>query len=144
VSVEAQRVYLSGKLAGVSFGIPIAMPNQEFSIPVADPYGEFHIIAGLPPVAIGGEGEGKVRNRYVGFVQMTVWVPLNKGVKPATMVGDIFKATFAQKVGRDSAGQVYRFGAMQEFTPTGKQGWECAVYRVPFHRDAVEDIQVSI
>lgn len=125
-------------------GIPVALPNLEFQIPVSDPYGEFHIIGGTPPVIMGGEGEGKVRNCYVGFVQLTVWVPVNKGIKPATTAGDKFKDIFAQKVGRDLAGQVYRFGPMQEFTPTGKQGWECAVYRVPFRREVVEDIQVSI
>jgi hypothetical protein len=86
-------------------------PTSSSQIPVSDPYGEFHIVAGTPPVTMGGEGEGKVRNCYVGFVQLTVWVPANKGIKPATTAGDKFKDMFAQKVGRDLAGQVYRFGA---------------------------------
>jgi hypothetical protein len=144
VSVEAQRAYLSGKVGNTDLGIPVALPNLEFQIPVSDPYGEFHIVGGVPPVAMGGEGEGKVRNAYVGFVQLTVWVPATKGIKPATTAGDKFKDLFAQKVGRDLAGQVYRFGAMQEITPTGKAGWECCVYRVPYRREVVEDIQVSI
>jgi hypothetical protein len=131
-------------MGNTDLGIPVSLPNLEFQIPVSDPYGEFHIVGGTPPVVMGGEGEGKVRNCYVGFVQLTVWVPATKGIKPATIAGDKFKDLFAQKVGRDLAGQVYRFGAMQEITPTGKQGWECCVYRVPFRREVVEDIQVSI
>jgi hypothetical protein len=146
VSVEAQRVYLSNKFTGggiAAADFPVMMPNIQSNIPENAPYGEFYIVSGGKPVIMGGEGVGKVRVKYVGMVQLTVWIPEGKGTKPGTTIGDKFKGAFAGQVGRDAAQQVYRFGYMQDFTPQVKTGWECLVYRVPFTRETVEDIQVS-
>lgn len=144
MSLEAQRVYLSDKFTSAGIDLPVLMPNIQGTIPPNAPYGEFYIINGGKPITMGGEGEGKVRNCYVGMVQLTIWVPEGKGTKAATTAGDKFKGIFAGKVGRDTAGQVYRFQYMQDFTPQVKTGWSCSVFRVPFRREVVEDIQVSI
>lgn len=144
MSVEAQRVYLASKFTNAGIDLPTLIPNVKSDIPKNAPYGEFHIITGARPVTMGGEGKGKVRNKYVGFVQLTVWIPEGKGTKGATTAGDKFKNIFAGKVGRDAADQTYRFGFMQEFTPQTKEGWSVAVFRVPFSREVVEEIQISI
>lgn len=145
MSFEAQRVYLSNKMKmGWNNYLPCSYPNTTFNIPADAVYCEFHMISGQKPVTISGEGVGKVRNRYVGFVQLTVWIPEKKGTKDATLAGDKFRDIFNLKQGRDSACSLYRFGVIQEFTPTVKAGWECIVYRVPYEKDIVEQIQVSI
>lgn len=146
MSKEAQRVYLSTRMnnrLGL-FGFPISMPNQKFNIPVNAPYGEFHIIEGPRPIPIGGEGRGKVRVRYVGFVQLTVWIPKEEGTSVGTKAEDTFKGIWQFQQGRDEAGSQYRFGAIQAFTPQTKSGWECFVVRVPFERDSIEDVTISV
>lgn len=143
MSLEAQRVFLSNKFTSAGIDLPVLMPNVPSLIPENAPYGEFHIIGGGKPIPIGGEGPGKVRNRYVGMVQLTIWVPEGKGTKPATTAGDKFAAIFGGKLGRDSAQQTYRFQYVQEFTPQVKAGWSCSVYRIAFTRDVVESIQVT-
>ena len=145
MSIEAQRVYLTDIIdqRKGDFAFPFSLPNQPFNIPKNAPYGEFHIVAGPKPVVISGEGAGKARVRYVGFVQMTVYVPKEKGTKVATTSGDKFKTIFQFKLGRDSAGSAYKFGVLQEFTPDTEAGWECYVYRVPFTRDSVETVHIS-
>lgn len=143
MSLEAQRIYLSNKFAAGDVGIPVAMPNQPFNIVPNTVYGEFHIVNGPKPVIIGGEGKGKVRARYPGFVQLTIWVPEEKGTKAATIAADKFKDIFQFKVGRDSVGQVYRFKTLQPYTPTPKAGYSCMVVRVPFHRDVVETVEIG-
>ena len=145
MSKEAQRVYLTNKMKTRQgdLDFPISFPNQPFNIPVNAPYGEFHIISGPKPIIVGGEGTGKVRVRYVGFVQLTVFLPKETGTKKATTSEDVFKAIFQFKQGRDAAGSTYKFGALQDFTPETKAGWECYVVRVPFHRDSVEEVQIG-
>ncbi len=148
MSVEAQRIYLSNKFtagmtaAGVT--LPVKMPNNSFDIPVNAPYGEFHIITGPVPITIAGEGRGKVRNRHIGMVQLTVWMPEDTGVKVGTRAGDKFGEIFQLKLGRDSAQNVYQFGVLQSFTPDTKTGYSVAVFRVPFTRDERAAVQISI
>lgn len=146
MSKEAQRVYLTQKMTDAEgqFDFPIALPNINFDIPINTPYGEFHIMAGPRPVVIAGEGRGKARVRYVGAVQLTIWIPKHAGTKKGADAEDIFRKLFQFKQGRDSAGSTYKFGAAQDFNPQTKQGWECFVIRVPFQRDAVEQVQLTI
>jgi hypothetical protein len=144
MSLEAERVFLSKRFTQSGVDLPVVMPNIDSDIPKEAPYGEFHIISNAPPITMGGQGKGKVRRKYVGFVQLTVWVPANKGTKGATMAGDKFKDIFAGKLGRDTAGSVYEFGAIQKFTPTTKTGWSVSVFRVPYCRSIVESIALSI
>jgi hypothetical protein len=145
VSKEAERVYLTNKMiAGAGdLPFPIAYPNHEFNIPVNAAYGEFFIVGSPRPIIVGGQGTGKVRVRYVGFVQLTVWIPKDSGTKIGTLASDTFKDIFQFKLGRDAAQSSYKFGVLQDFNPDVKAGWECMVYRVPFQRDAIEAIQVS-
>lgn len=144
MSQEAQRVYLTRKFTDAGVGLPVQIPNIDSNIPENAPYGEFHIVANAPPVTLGGEGKGKVRRAYVGFVQLTVWIPEGKGTKTATQTGDKFEAIFAGKLGRDSAGQTYEFDGMQSFAPTTKNGWSCSVFRVSFRRMVVEEVQINL
>lgn len=145
MSLEAQRVYLTNKMKNSAgdLELPISYPNHAFDIPLNAPYGEFHILAGPLPIVAGGEGKGRVRVRRVGFVQLTVFVPKEAGTKIATEAGDVFEAIFQLKLGRDATGSSYKFGLLQDFTPETKAGWECYVFRVPFKRDVVADVQVS-
>lgn len=145
MSLEAQRVFLTKKMEQRvgEFAFPVAMPNQTFNIPKNAPYGEFAIMSGGKPIIVGGEGPGKVRNRYIGMVQIVVFVPKEKGTKAAMVAGDVFKSIFQLKTGRDTAQAAYRFGVMEDFTPETKAGWECFVYRVPFKRDIVEQVEIG-
>lgn len=145
MSKEAERVYLTNKMKARAgeLGFPISYPNQPFNIPVNDIYGEFHIMSGPRPIIVGGEGKGKVRVRYVGMVQLTVFVPKEKGTKKAAMAQDVFKEIFQLKLGRDTEHSTYKFGVLQDYTPETKAGWECYVTRVSFERDSIEDVQIS-
>lgn len=146
MSKEAQRVYLTTRMNNRlgQFPFPISMPNQKFNIPVNEVYGEFHIIEGPRPIVISGEGRGKARVRYVGFVQLNVWIPKEGGTSPGTKAEDTFKDIWQFYQGRDSVGSQYRFGAIQPFTPQTKAGWECVVMRVPFERDSIENVTISV
>jgi len=146
MSKEAQRVFLTNRMktAFEQFDFPIALPNINFDIPTNAPYGEFHVMAGPKPIVISGEGRGKARVRYVGAVQLTIWIPKHGGTKIGTDAEDIFRKLFQFKQGRDASGSIYKFGAAQDFNPQTKQGWECCVVRVPFQRDTVEEVQVTI
>ena len=145
MSSEAQRVYLMERmLANLGrFSFPIALPNQPFDAPKNATYGEFHILSGPKSVVIGGEGRGRARVRYVGSVQLTIWMPNDKGTKTGSEGSDAFRKVFQLFQGRDSANSTYKFGVIQEFTPQTKAGWECAVVRVPFERDSIEDVTIS-
>lgn len=145
MSKEAERVYLTNKMKARAneLGFPISYPNQPFNIPVNETYGEFHIMSGPRPIIVGGEGRGKVRVRYVGMVQLTVFVPKEKGTKKAAMAQDVFKEIFQFKLGRDAEHSTYKFGVQQDYTPETKAGWECYVARVSFERDSIEDVQIS-
>ena len=145
MSLEAQRVFLTNKFKNRmgEFGFPISLPNQPFNIPKNAVYGEFAIMSGPKPIVVSGEGKGLARVRRVGMVQITVWVPKEKGTKLATVPGDLFASIFQLKVGRDASQSTYKFGVLQDFTPETKAGWECYVYRVPFHRDSVEAVEIG-
>lgn len=145
MSKEAERVYLTNKMKARAneLGFPISYPNQPFNIPVNATYGEFHIMSGPKPIIVGGEGRGKVRVRYIGMVQLTVFIPKEKGTKSATTAEDVFRDIFQFKLGRDAAYSSYKFGAMQDYSPETKAGWECYVARVTFERDTIEDVQIS-
>lgn len=145
MSEEAERIYLTKKMkdSAGDLDFPIAYPNHDFDVPKNAPYGEFFIISGPKPIIAGGEGKGKVRVRYVGMVQLTVWVPKDKGTKIGSIAADTFKGIFQFKLGRDESGSVYCFEAFQKATPDSKAGWACFVFRVPFHRDTIEVVQVS-
>jgi hypothetical protein len=126
-------------------GVPIAYPNQEFNVPKNARFGEFHIVSGPKPVIAGGEGRGKVRVRYLGFVQLTLWAPKNAGTNGLTVGGDIFRELFQFRQGRDSADSIYRFGACQDYDIEQKQsGWFCYIVKVPFERDTIETVQITI
>lgn len=146
MSKETQRRYLTSvmKAAMSNFDFPIAYPNVKFDIPTNQPYGEFHIVNGPEPIIIGGEGPGKVRVRYVGLVQLTVWIPKNQGTKGATQAQDAFCALWQFRQFRDPANSTYRFGAAQEMNPKTKEGWECHACRVPFERDTIENVQITV
>lgn len=145
MSKEAERIYLTNKMKARAseLGFPISYPNQPFDIPVNSTYGEFHIMSGPNPIIAGGEGKGKVRVRYVGLVQLTVFVPKEKGTKAATTARDVFKEIFQFKLGRDAAQSSYKFGVLRDYSPETKAGWECYVVRVPFERDSIETVQIS-
>lgn len=125
------------------FAFPIAFENLPFNAPKNAPYGEYHVVAGPKPVIIGGEGRGKVRVRYVGFVQLTIWLPNDKGMQAGSLGEDIFKDIFQFHQGRDEAGSKYKFGALQDYAPQTKAGWECVVIRVPFQRDSIERVTIA-
>lgn len=152
MSQVSNLAYLTGKFTNASIDLPCKLPNLPFAIPKNAPYGEFHIIKGPQPVVIAGEGAkrrggettNKARVRYVGFVQLTVWVPEGKGTKGAAEAGDKFKAIYQFRKGRDSSGDIFRFGALQPFTPQTKTGYDCTVFRVPYEMDTLEEVQVSI
>ena len=145
MSKEAERVYLTNKMKSRAgeLGFSISYPNQPFNIPVNEMYGEFHIMSGPRPIIVGGEGAGRVRVRYVGMVQLTVFVPKEKGTKKAALAQDIFKEIFQFKLGRDAEQSSYKFGVLQDYTPETKAGWECFVARVSFQRDTIESVQIS-
>jgi hypothetical protein len=145
MSFESQRVLLTGKLerAKLLLKIDIKIENKNFDVPDKQPYGEFHIING-DPVTIGSEGtaEGgkkvKKRVRYDAMVQLTIWTPEGAGAKTGTVAGDKFATAFANKQWRDPEGDLYRFASAQRYTPSTKNGWSVAVYRIPFQRDTIE------
>jgi hypothetical protein len=145
VSKEAERVYLTNKMKARAdeLGFPISYPNHQFNIPVNETYGEFHIMSGPKPIIVGGEGSGRVRVRYVGMVQLTVYVPKDKGTKKAALAQDVFKEIFQFKLGRDAEQSSYKFGVLQDYNPETTSGWECYVVRVSFHRDSIETVQIS-
>lgn len=145
MSKEAERVYLINKMKARAgdLDFPIGYCNLPFDIPVNAVYGEFHIVSGPRPIIVGGEGIGRVRVRYVGFVQLAIFVPKEKGTKKAAVASDVFKDIFQFKVGRDAEMSSYKFGVLQDFTPETKAGWECFVVRVPYTRDSVEAVQIS-
>lgn len=136
MSVESQRVYLAGKMAQLSLGIPVAMPNQPFSVPVNAPYAEFHIM-GTKPIPIGGEGKNKLRERHVGIIQLTIWIPEGKGTKGSATAADKFGDKFKHKNGRDAEGCTYIFKGCEVTSPSTKVGWSCQIARIPFHRDEI-------
>lgn len=140
MSEESERIFLTRTAKRADFTVPVAFPNQEFDIPKDAPYGEFHILGG-DPLTIGGEGEEKVRTRWVGLIQLTIWVPKDQGTKPQSINGDKLKTCFARKQGWDDDGEFYRFNTLQKFSPTKTPaGWSCKVYRISYTRDEVEDI----
>lgn len=151
MSLFSNQKYLSGKFTLAGVDLPVKMPNLPFSVPVNAPYGEFHIIKGPKPVVIAGEGAKKAggettnyaRVRYVGYVQLTIWVPEGKGTKGAAQAGDKFKDIFQFKQGRDDDGDIFRFGAIEPYSPTVKTGYDCTVFRIPYELDTVEAVQVS-
>lgn len=151
MSKETERAYLTKIMFDEAqsntdlSGIPIAYPNQEFNVPKNAPFAEFHITTGPKPIITGGEGKGRVRVRYVGFVQLTLWAPKNSGTSSILEAGDIFRALFQFRQGRDSSGSTYRFGAAEESNIDQKKGgWFCYVVRVPFERDTIEPVQITI
>ncbi|UIS25210.1 hypothetical protein [Erythrobacter phage vB_EliS-L02] len=151
MSKETERSYLTKIMfdeaqsnSGLS-NLPIAYPNQEFNVPKNAPFAEFHITTGPKPVITGGEGRGRVRVRYVGFVQLTLWAPQNSGTANLMKAGDIFRVLFQFRQGRDADGSSYRFGAAEEGNVEQKKGsWFCYVVRVPFERDTIESVQITI
>lgn len=145
MSKEAERVYLTNKMKARAdeLGFPISYPNHQFNIPVNDIYGEFHIMSGPKPIIVGGEGKGRIRVRYVGMVQLTVYIPKDKGTKKAALAQDVFKEIFQFKLGRDAEQSSYKFGVLQDYNPETKVGWECYVVRVSFQRDSIETVQIS-
>lgn len=146
MSKEAERVYLTRKMETQigQFGFPISLPNQPFNIPKNSAYGEFHIIAGPKPVIVSGEGTAKVRVRRVGMVQLTIYIPKEKGTKIAAVASDKFEEIFQLRKGRDTSMSTYKFGIMQDYTPETKAGWECYVYRVPFEKDSIEVAHIGM
>ena len=143
MSFEEQRVYLSGKVTDLGLSIPVEMPNTPFKQPTNSAYAQFHIL-GTKPFIVGGEGEGKARFRHVGMVQLTVWIPEGKGTKGATEAADKFADLFQMKQGRDRVGCTYRFKVAEVQNPQVKQGWDVTVVRIPFTRDEVGTVQVSL
>lgn len=140
MSLEAQRVYLTSRFSQVQTGVPMALPNIKFDRPKDAAYGEFHIMGG-DSFKMGSEGEEKTRVRYVHMIQMTIWIPGEKGQKAATLGADSLAARFANRQGRDPSGAFYRFGDIQSFTPAKTpQGWDAHVFRIPYTRDVVEYI----
>jgi len=151
VSKETERAYLTTIMFNEAetnpalVNRPIAYPNQEFNVPKNAPYAEFHIKSGPKPIIVGGEGRGRVRVRYIGFVQLTLWAPKNSGSAILTRGGDIFRDLFQFRQGRDADGSSYRFGAAEEGDVEQKSsGWYCYVVRVPFERDTIEPVQITI
>ena len=110
------------------------MPNTKFDIPVNAVYGEFHIL-GTKPFVAGGSGENKVIERHVGMIQLTIWVPEEKGTKAASEAADKFAKGFAHKQGRDTSGSTYVFKGVETINPDTKTGYSVHVSRIPFHRD---------
>jgi hypothetical protein len=143
MSYESQRVYLSDKVAKADLGLPVRLPNIDFVAPKNQPYAEFWIM-GTKAITIGGAGEGKVMNRYVGLIQFNVFVPGNSGTKASTIAHDKFAKLFQNKKGRDAEGNNYTFKMAEVMNPQTAEGHTVQVVRVPFHRDAIEPIQTSL
>lgn len=143
MSFEAQRAYLSRKVAFIAVDFPIKIPGQPFRKPDNTPYGEFHIMNSKSFV-VGGEGAGKIRNRYAGMVQLDIYVPEAKGTAAATKAMDAVKELFAFKQGRDTAGCTYKFKGAEPIDPSTNAGWTVFTIRVPFTRDEIEKVQISI
>ena len=145
MSEESERVFLTQKMVNGQgdFAFTIGYENHPFDIPKNLPYGEFYIVTNPNSIPISGEGTGKVRVRYVGFVQLNVWIPNNSGTKPATLAGDLFKKLFSFKIGRDTSGNTYKFKTLQKLNAPDQNGWTCRIFRVPYERDAIEDVQIS-
>lgn len=143
MSYESQRVYLSDKVAKANLGLPTRLPNIDFKVPKNTPYAEFWIM-GTKGFTLGGAGEGKVMNRYVGLVQFNVFVPSNTGTKASSIAHDKFAKLFQNKKGRDAEGNTYTFKMAEVMNPQEVEGHTVQVVRVPFHRDAIEPIQISL
>lgn len=146
MSFESETAFIVGRFsrAGViTDDFTCKLPNLPFNIPQDAAYGEFHIM-GSDPITMGGEGEGKIRTKWVSMIQLTVWVPEGKGTKGSSKAGDRFKAMFARKQGRDLEGELYRFKTIQSFAPSTSAGWAVQVFRIPFTREEVEDIPAGL
>ena len=143
MSTESQRVFLSGKMTALALGIPVKIPNTVFNIPTNAPYAEFNIMT-TKPFTVGGMGEGKIMERYVGMIQLTVWVPEGKGTKASALACDKFAKHFRHTLGRDLEGWTYTFKSAEVLTPDTKQGYSVQIARIPFHRDEITEVQVSI
>lgn len=143
-SHDEQRRFLADRFTQIVLGIPVKMPNTPFDIPKNAPYGEFHILGNAEPIPIGGEGSGKIRERTVGMIQLTVWVPQDAGTKIASVAGDKFGKMFKWRQFRDREGSIYRFKGLQTFTPSDKAGRSITVFRLSFEKDSIEEIQVGI
>ncbi|ARK07414.1 hypothetical protein LAV_00014 [Sphingobium phage Lacusarx] len=139
MSKEAERKYLSRVFTRIGVDLPVKMPNLAFDIPKNAPYGEFHIM-GTKPFVVGGAGENKIVNRYVGMVQLNIWIPEGKGTKGAAEAGDKFAKMFAHKSGRDTAGSNYVFKGAETINPDVKNAYTVQVVRIPFHRDTIESV----
>lgn len=146
MSKEAERVFLTTMIENrkADFPFKFSIPNKLFDIPKNATYGEFHIVSGPKSVIKAGHGKGKARVEYLGFVQMNVWIPKDKGTIDGTKAEGIFKKIYQMRVGRDSACAVYEFSTIQSITAQTKAGYEVFAFRVPFTRTIVEDVQVSI
>lgn len=143
MSMEAQRVFLTSKVKNLNLGFPVGLPGIPFKKPTNAPYGEFFIM-GMKPFIVGGEGKGKVRLRHTGMIQFDVYVPEDKGTKTATMACDKIADTFQLKLGRDNADSLYQFKVAEVMTPRINQNWTVYTVRVPYTRDEIAPVQISL
>lgn len=139
MSNESQRVYLSNKMSKLALGLPVKMPNLDFDFPKNSPYAEFWIM-GTKGIPISGEGTNKIKERFPGMIQLTVWVPDGKGTKASSVAIDKFIEAFEYRTGRDAAGSSYEFKGSETFTPDTKQGWSVTIARISFRRDEVKKV----
>lgn len=131
-------------MSKTDFGFAVRIPNQPFKQPENAVYGEFHIMGGTEPIPVGGMGAGKIVERNVRMIQLTVWIPEGKGTAAGAKALDKFNDLFAWKLGRDREGNTYKFRGLQTFNPTVKAGWECMIGRVPFTRDETTLVDVGV
>jgi len=143
MSIESQRVLITTAMNRINFGLPIRYANIPFKQPDNGAYGEFFIMGGAEPIALGGAGYGKIIERSVQMIQLTMWVPEGSGTKPATQGLDAFRKAFAYKIGRDSEQCVYHFKGMQELNPSVRDNWSCLIGRIAFTRDEIQNVDIA-
>lgn len=143
MSIESQRVLITSKMTRINFGIPIRYENVPFKQLENIVYGEFFIMGGAQPIALGGAGVGKIIERSVQMIQLTMWVPEGSGTKPATQGLDMFKDSFAYKIGKDTEACVYHFKGMQMLNPSVRDNWTCLIGRISFTRDEIRVVDVA-
>ncbi len=143
MSQESQRSFITAKVANADFGLPVKIPNLPFVQPTNAPWAEFYLMGGTPPIVAGGSGPGMIVERTIRMIQLSIWIPEGKGLKPGTDPLDVFENLFAYKIGRDKDGLAYEFKGMQSFTPTVGAGWTCLVGRIPYRVDRQTRIPVT-
>lgn len=126
--------------AAFQTGIPVAFPvqfeNVTFRQPTGEPWGRFSIRLGDRSNA----SVGTTHKRTVGLVYLQVFVPENRGTKPATELADRFAAAFDDRELTTDGGTMVQFrSASSETIGLTGEGWHQTNLSVPFWADRIAD-----